>query len=435
MIPVTNPALFQVSLQQLQNYKRSVGQAFKGRFIQLFLGLKFYQNQIPSVHSGRFMASEVLQLLLDDLYAKSSQPLDAAILMIFEGTYLARTGVKAAGHASAQNTWRNNLNIQKGIGCYAPASILAGAAFLNQPREQCQYLLRTQSGQFSGATCGLCAGGTYRNEQHRKWLRIDPNGGGYAAIDSSDIQNFQSYVAPQGQRIPILPLIVALYHDAGMGLILAHRQSADIQDFESDFNLSHAEFAAYFDGSPLNPFNQAVLNAGNNFNYTLAASIQANIPPQTPSPVVGVQGAGLQLPSPILAGTTVPPPQQNSGWGAEQCAIEALVADGWIVHDVSRQRLGCDLLAKKGHRTIFVEVKSSLATCAPSLTDREWQQAQKHASNYILAVIENFDPLSANTVFWIPDPATNCKANAVSALSYVITRSMWTMVTRPLSSI
>lgn len=435
MIPITNPALFQVSLQQLNKYKRSVGQVFKGRFIQLFLGLKFYQNQIPSIHSGRFMASEVLQLLLDDLYSKSSQPLHAAVLMMFEGTYLARTGIKVAGHAYAQNTWRNNFNFQKGICCYAPPGILAGAAFLNQPRDQCQYLLRAQPNQFSGATCSLCGGGTYRHEQQRKWLRIDPSGTGYAAIDSSDIHNFLSYVAPQGRRIPVLPLIVALYHDAGMGLILAHRQSVDIQDFESDFNLSHAEFVAYFDDSPLNPFNQVVLNAGGNFGYTLAANIQVNIPPQPLIPVVGGPGAGPQLPAPILTGTAVQPPQQNNGWDAQRCAIEALVADGWTVHDVSRQRLGCDLLAKKGHRTIFVEVKSSLATCAPSLTDREWQQAQKHASDYILAVIENFDPLSANTVFWIRNPAASCKANAVSALSYVIARSVWTTVTCQLSSI
>lgn len=435
MIPTANSILFQASLQQLALYKRLAGRNFKGRLIQLFLGLKFYQNQIPSIHSGRFISAEVLQILLDDLYAKSSQPLDSAVLMVFEGSYLARTGVTAAGHAGPQNTWRNNLNIQKGVGCYAPANILAGATFLNQPRDQCQYLSRPQSGLFSGSSCNLCSSGTYRNEQHRKWLQIDANHNGYAAIDSSDIQNFQPYVAPLGQRIPALPFIIALYHDAGMGLILSQRQSVDVQDFESDFNLSHAEFSAYFDDSPANPYNQAVLIVGGNFNYTQAASIQGNIPPQTQTIVQNSAVAGAHLPAPILSGTPVQPPQHNNGWEAQQCVGEALTQDGWAVYDVSRQQLGCDLLAKKGHRTIFVEVKSSLATCAPTLTSREWQQAQRHQSDYILAVVENFVPTATNTVYWIPSPAASCAANPVTTLSYAISRSVWTVATSPLSSI
>jgi len=435
MIPTTNSILFQASLQQLALYKRAVGRNFKGRLIQLFIGLKFYQNQIPSMHSGRFISVEVLQILLDDLYAKSSQPLDSAVLMIFEGSYLARTGVTAAGHAGPQNTWRNNFNIQKGIGCYAPANILAGTAFLNQSRDQCQYLSRPQSGLFSGSSCNLCSSGTYRNEQHRKWLQIDANHNGYAAIDSSDIQNFQPYVAPLGQRIPALPFIIALYHDAGMGLILSQRQSVDIQDFESDFNLSHAEFSAYFDDSPSNPHNQAVFIVGGNFNYTQAASIQGNIPPQTQAIVQNSAFAGAPLPAPILSGTPVQPPQNNNGWEAQQCAGDALKQDGWTVYDVSRQQLGCDLLAKKGRRTIFVEVKSSLATCAPTLTNREWQQAQRHQSDYILAVVENFVPTATNTVYWIPNPAVSCAANPITTLSYTISRSVWTVATSPLSSI
>lgn len=421
MIPVTNPALFQTALQQLKQYKRSVGGGLKGRFIQIFLGLKFFQNQIPSIHSGRFISSEVLQTLLDDLYAKSSRPLDSAVLMIFEERYLARTGVTAPGHAVAQNTWRNNFNIQKGIGCYAPPNILAGMAFLNQPRDQCQYLVQQQPNVFSNSSCNLCSTGSYRNEQHRKWLRIDPSHSGYAAIDSSNIYNFQPYVTTQGQRIPILPLIIALYHDAGMGLDFAQRQSVDIQDFESDFNFSHVEFAAYFDDSPSNPYNQAVLLAGSSFSYNQPTSTQVNIPPQIQQPSgQNIPSTDLPLPPPILTGTPVQPPQQNNGWDAQQCVSDALIHDGWAVYDVSRQQLGCDLLAKKGRRTIFVEVKSSLATCAPSLTNREWQQAQRHQSDYILAVIENFVPTATNTAFWIPNPTATCIANPVTMLNHTI---------------
>jgi hypothetical protein len=115
--------------------------------------------------------------------------------------------------------------------------------------------------------------------------------------------------------------------------------------------------------------------------------------------------------------------------------MDALTNNGWTVHDVSRQQLGCDLLAKKGQRTIFVEVKSSLSTCAPSLTNREWQQAKKYQLIYILAIVENFQPTETNNVYWIPNPATSCAANSVTTLSYTISRSVWSVATKPLSSI
>ncbi|QOH32048.1 hypothetical protein C7S14_6822 [Burkholderia cepacia] len=73
----------------------------------------------------------------------------------------------------------------------------------------------------------------------------------------------------------------------------------------------------------------------------------------------------------------------------------------------------------------MVEVKSSVATCAPVLTNREWAQAQAHKNNYVMAVVENFDASSSNTIFWVPNPATNCAANVLSTVTYSIARSVW----------
>ncbi|MCS3398462.1 protein NO VEIN domain-containing protein [Burkholderia thailandensis] len=429
MIPVTQNVLFDASLDCLSAHKSAVGKWFKGRFTQIFLALKFYQNDIPSMHSGRFISVEVIQILLDDLYAKASKPLEAAVLMLFESNFLARSGVSSSGKGP-QNTWRNNLNIQKGIGCYAPANILAGAAFLNQSREECQFLASPTPGVFSGSSCSLCSTGSYRGEKHRKWLRIDPGRTGYAAIDSSAIFNFAPYVVPTGVRIPALPLIVALYHDAGMGLKLAERSTVGIRDFMVDFNFSLEEFQAYFDDSPENPLNARIIEAGGSFTYLRAADGAAE------TGTVAVQHPGQQAaqPAPVAlpaipllppAGTIVSAPQHNSGWDAQKCVAEALTLAGWTVHDVSRMQLGCDLLAKKSSRTILVEVKSSVATCAPVLTNREWAQAQAHKNNYVMAVVENFDAASSNTIFWVPNPATNCAANVLSTVTYSIARSVW----------
>ena len=208
MIPVTDAAAYAVALDCLRDHKRAAGAAFKGRFIQIFLGLKFFQNSLPSMYSGSFVTTEVLQSLLDDLYAKTSQPANASVLSLFEGNYLARTGLVAPGNRGAQNTWRNNLNLQKGIGCFAPPADLSSQTFLDQDRRECRYLDSPKPGSLAGARCSLCdSGAGYRGESHRKWLRIDTSGAGYAVTDLQNTANFAPYVALDGRRIPVMPLV------------------------------------------------------------------------------------------------------------------------------------------------------------------------------------------------------------------------------------
>jgi hypothetical protein len=137
----------------------------------------------------------------------------------------------------------------------------------------------------------------------------------------------------------------------------------------------------------------------------------------------------------VLTGTVVTPPAVNSGWGAQQYAKSALEAAGWTVHDVSRQQLGYDLLAKRGTRTIYVEVKSSLSLCTPSLTSREWFQAQHHHTSYVLAIVENFKESGPNTVYWVLNPANTCTATQSTSVSYGISRSVWQRNVFPVASI
>lgn len=431
MIPVNDPALYAAALGQLSAYKRSFGRTYKGRFVQIFLGLKFYQNQLPSMHSGQFVPTAVLQTLLDDLYCKASLPIEACILTLFEGTYLPRTGVRRAGHGP-ENTWRNNFNLQKGIGCYAPATELESRVFLDQSRASCRHLIRGHAAPLAEGRCALCPGrGTYRREDHRKWLRIDPGENGYAVLDLLDTVNYIPYVAPGGHRIPVVPLIAAMYHDSSPGLVTGVRTSVDVTEFAADFNFSPQEMAAYFDDDRANIYNAALIALYPQIRLVPMQPLAQPAP--TPHPQAG---PGRPVPQPILVGTqAAPPPGVNTGWEAEQLVASILQQDGWQVYDVSRQKVGYDLIAKKGRRTRYVDAKSSLGLCAPTLTAREWQQAQAHGTDYVLSVVEHFNPVGMNTVYWVPNPAGSCQATASTTTCYSLARSSWITSAVPLHQI
>lgn len=439
MISVGDARAYERATQLLSEFKRSAGgRRYKGRFVQIFLGLKFFQSVIPTIHSGTFVTSEVLQSFLDDLYSKTSRPLNECVLSIFEANHLARTGVVPAGATSSSNIWRNNLHLQKGIGCYAPPNELDSRTFLDEPREDCRHLI----GNLEGGRCELCpTGARYRQESHRKWLRIDPGGNGFAAVDLMNISNFVPYVAPEGARIPVLPLIYALYHDGNPGLTVGSRPTVAIEDFCLDFSVSEPEFEAYFDQSPANPFNARFLSEFPALAYSLSPRAASSSAPATsasparPRTRLGSRAAAAPIPAPVLTGTVAPPPRAHNGWEAEQYVFSALQDAGWEVHDVRRQRVGYDLLAKKGRRTIYVEVKSSVGYCSPDFTSREWQQAIAHGEDYVAAIIESFNPGGSNMIYWVTNPARNCIQTETRTVSHCVPRSSWMAVARRLADL
>ena len=354
------------------------------------------------------------------------------------GNYLARTGLIGPANTTAQNTWRNNLNLQKGIGCYAPAADLSSPTFLNQDRSQCRYLQTITPESLAGARCTFCtSGAAYRSESHRKWLRIDPGGNGYAATDLQNTANFAPYVAPGGTRIPVLPLIVALYHDADPGLCIGTRPLVSLADFAADFNFSAQEISTYFDASETHPLNARLIRSagwvvGSNVGNLVTASSGGPLATSTVTPATAILSAVNQ---PVLGGTPTPPPNTNNGWDAEQYVASALTAAGWTAHVVSRQQLGYDIFAQRGIQKRYIEVKSSLGLCSPSLTAREWQQASYHTNSYVLAIIENFNATAQNVVYWVRDPANRCSATRQTTISHGIARASWASAAIPLSNI
>lgn len=422
--------LYDGALQVLAEHRARVGRRFKGRFIQIYLALKYYQNEIPSMYSGRFLSTDALQDMFDDLFAKSSRPLDSCVLSMFEARYLPRTGVRAEGNTYAQNTWRNNLNLQKGIGCYAPASELSSEAFLDSPREACPHLAGGKDG-LDGAWCNLNPrGARYRRESHRKWIRIDPYGNGYALIDMHRWQNFAPYVSPQGIKLPSLATVCALYYDAEPGLLLASSGLPTLAQFRSDFNLSMTELSGLFDIHADSPVNRALADT-----FAVPDEFFSTLLP-------GDEHDKSDSASPAYApsddhhgkATTVTP-TANTGWHAEQLVAQALQAEGWETVDMSRQQRGYDLLAKRGRRTCYVEVKSSVSTCTPVLTAKEWLSARTHKDRYILAIIENLNIDTQNEIYWVADPVKTCASTRRTTVAYQIGRSSWTRATVSLADI
>ena len=437
MINISDSRAYERAIELLTEFRREAGgRRYKGRFVQIFFGLKFFQPNIPTLHSGTFVTSEVLQSLLDDLYSKASRPLNECVLSIFEANHLARTGVVPVGKTSTSNIWRNNLHLQKGIGCYAAPNELDSRTFLDEHREDCRHLV----GNLEGGQCELCpTGALYRGESHRKWLRIDPGGNGFAAVDLMNISNFAPYVAPGGARIPVVPLIYALYHDGDPGLAVGSRSTVAVEDFCLDFNMSEPEFDAYFDQSPTNPLNARFLLEFPALKYSPSSRAVSGsapgTPPTGPKTRLGSRAAAAPMPTPVLTGTIAPPPRTHNGWDAEQYAFSALQDAGWEVHDVSRQKVGYDLLAKKGRRTIYVEVKSSVGYCSPDFTSREWQQAIAHGEDYVVAIIESFNPGGSNMIYWVSNPARNCIQTEIRTVSHCVPRSSWMAVARRLADL
>jgi hypothetical protein len=128
--------------------------------------------------------------------------------------------------------------------------------------------------------------------------------------------------------------------------------------------------------------------------------------------------------APKNSAQTSAPPAGSHWWSAEQAVRLLLESDGWMVMDVSRLGIGCDMKATKGQTLRLVEVKSALGPCSPTLTEREYSQAKDSRRQFVLAIVENFDPQKSVTVQWIHDPA-RLLVTARQVTQYFIPRSVW----------
>lgn len=430
MIAIDNLELYEACLQSLSEKYRG---GYKSRIVQIFLAAKYYGTSFPTVGTGSTLPIGELQRILDGFYRKLSRDdIDGSIAMVFQGNHLPPTGVIGANQSGPSNIWRNNFGLQKATVCFASEVQLSSSEFLTQSRLNCPHLRTNEENSLRGARCGLNLGPSYRNEDGPKAFREDPVSREYSIVDPSNIVHWRPVLTLNGSRIPILPIIVALYHDSE---VAGGRASIDTVSFMRDFGFSNEEYDAYFDDDMRNPINQALIEEFSDLNLawmqnppeqTQAELHQATIPMQ-PVEVVTPNNAEPLNPEGLVA-----LPERNEApavsewWSAEQAVKQYLKNSGWRIIDRSGQRVGFDIeISKAAHvRPYYIEVKSSTGNCSPTLTKNEYLAAERHGARYVLAIVENYSSTERVRIRWVPNPA-GLGLTARSVEEYPIPRSKW----------
>jgi hypothetical protein len=433
MITVNDPALYDASLVTLKRFTRG---SYYGRLAQMFLACKHYGSLIPHVGASQATDISTLQRLLDELYDKPSRRPGPSVLILFSNNHLYPTGVTGPGLTTPANIWRNNFNFQKGFCCYGSDVEILDSTFRRQSRKLCPHLVTATPNQLDGASCDLDqTRPEYRNEDHPKVFRIDPMTSDPREIfvyDPTDIANYTPLVlAPNGRRLPLAPLLVALYHDSALA---AGRTQVDVADFLLDFDFSPAEAVAYFDDNPAISEHVALFTSFPGklswTRLTVPGATKSAAPaplaslPGVPVPKAATSSKKSAIPPILTATPPTAPPAGGHWWDAEQAVRQTLEDDGWYVLDVTRFGVGYDLRATKAGTTRHVEVKSSAGRCTPLLTPNELKEARSLRTTYVLAVVENFDPAKSVSILWVQDPA-RLPMDARQSTAYSIPRSGW----------
>ena len=388
MIPVGREDIFESALRLLRSYGERT--SIRGRFVLVYLGLRKMRDSLASLGDGASTTASEIEEVLDRLYTKTNRapPLTVLTSPFGQSTsphapWSTLTGGVAPGNSTSTNTWRNNLNVQKGIGC--PAEPETIRTLLNNPlvRLNCPLMRVDDEGR---QQCGV-NGTIYREDEHSIWLRMTSEG--YQVVDLDQPAVYEPYLAPRGHRIPIFALIPVLYHAAQSGLY-PNRQTVGVPEFCDDFGLRVDQAVEMFDCDPDSPENSEIV---------IMASSGARTTLLGPEPEVTPEAGAL--PAEPDPGTL------NTGVGAEIAVARNLQEHNWAVRYTGNVRgVGHDLLATQGDNTLRVEVKSSVSLCRPELTEEEWKAAQRHGDSYVLAVVD-FYGSPGQRISYVRNPAAN----------------------------
>ena len=257
MIPVQDLDIFGHSLEILDGFGDETN--IRGRFVALYLGLRRMGNQVARLGDDEFTPANAIERFLDDLFLKTHRPEPLNVLTaLFGGStspnapWSTRTGHVAPGNKYPTNTWRNNFNIQKGIGCPADADTIHLILANPELRLACPNMHVDGDG---GLMCGV-SGTSYRGDQHSIWMRSTRDG--YQMADLDDDATFQGYLNPGGRRVPLFPLIGALYSFAQADVYPA-RDLVGLPEFARDFHFNEEAVERIFDVDPESPENAGLL--------------------------------------------------------------------------------------------------------------------------------------------------------------------------------
>jgi len=404
MIPTDRLDVFDAGCSLLKDFGTKTN--VRGRFVSLYLGLRRMGSQLAPLGSKTATPAAKIERFLDLLYTKTHRPEPLVVLTaLFGGStspsagYSARTGVIAPGNQYPTNNWRNNFNIQKGIGCPADPDTIGRLLTNPEIRHACQHMAVDPEGR---ETCGL-AGAAYRGDEHSIWLRIVQNQG-YQVVDLDNRNVYANYLQPLGERIPIFPLMAALYGFAPREAY-PQRATVGIPDFAEDFGFTLNQVEELFDCNPDSQANAAIL-----------AISQGQIPSVAVLPPAEDQMGDPSIP---VLGTIM---AMNTGVGAEIAVAKELVKHEWtVVYRGNQRGYGYDIEASREGQTLRVEVKSSVGFTVPELTEAEWQAAQNHGDDFVLAVVD-FYGSDKQRIWYLRNPAANAIPAERTTIMYRLAR-------------
>lgn len=388
MIPVEREDIFECALGLLQTYGEKT--SIRGRFVLIFLGLRRMGDMLDDLDCATSTPAGEIESYLDRLYTKTHRPEPLTVLTSPFGQsssphapWSTRTGDLAPGNKYPTNTWRNNFNVQKGIGCPADQETIRSLLDSPIPRLSCPWMREDEEGR---QLCGI-NGTNYRGDEHSIWLRMNPDG--YQVVDLNLPGVYEPYLAPKGQKIPLFALIPVLYHAVSTGTF-PHRRKVGVPEFCEDFSLEVEQAIRMFDCDPDSPENsEIVIMASSGSSSSLLSPIITASLEDRPLPIAPDDG--------IL----------NTGVGAEIAVAKDLQAHNWSVSYTGNVRgIGYDLLASQDNNSLRIEVKSSVSLCTPTLTEEEWQAAQDHGDEFVLAVVDFYDS-PGQRVSYMRNPAAN----------------------------
>lgn len=394
LIPTDRVDVLEAGLALLARFQAQTGA--RGRFIALYLGLRRMAERVAPLGSATYTPVSDIEAFLDALWAKRHRPEPVVVLTApFGGStgpnagYSTRTGHTAPGNRYPTNTWRNNFNVQKGVGCVADADTIGTLLANPQQRMGCPFMRYSED---VGFVCGI-SGTSYRGDEHSIWLAVAP--AGYQVADLDEPAVYDEYLHPSGVPVPVFPLIAVVY---AMALSeLAIRPSVGIPEFASDFGFSLSQVEQIFDCDPESPYNRQMLSF-------------ASSPRDSFDDFVEDSEARLpELPEVMFL---------NSGLGAELAIARELEVNGWkVIYTGDQRLLGYDLRAERGEEVLRVEVKSSVGFTTPELTQSEWDAALRHEEEFVLAIVD-FYGSERQASWFVRNPAGSMEPSIRTSASY-----------------
>ncbi len=232
-IPITDFDLYNKCFLALEQY----GDNVKKNDMQMFLAMKRFEDKIPSVGSLYYgLRQRQIVDLLSEIWNKRDIRLgnhSGEVAKPFEGAYLRRDG----------NVWRNPLNTQKGISCFAPEDIISDPIFLREDRTDCEYRLENDHCKFARDT-------TCNRYDYPKLLQQIPSSRRRYIYKKApwtiDSIAYLFRSRKTMQKLPLVPIIVVIYFGAS-DQIVKGRTYITVKDFKSEFHFSDKEFDFLFD--------------------------------------------------------------------------------------------------------------------------------------------------------------------------------------------